>query len=369
MVLAVPEPAAAAMTNLKILYQLGAALGSSLTSIRSGSRHGPGLRAHQGRPRHHPAAGPQNQRARPQGRPHPRRCQTANGKTDETAGKPPPPAERNPTPSPPEKIHASRTIINHVLTNGEGVLSTNAMTDRRFSKGKSVHNLGIRSALCAPIKARKLWRSATTAKKSSASSTSTAPSKITPIPPTSLRLLTAIGLQAGMAVSNAQLYQAGPRRPNAWPPSAKPRPRCPTASKTSSRPCAAERTSSNGPARQQLPRPARLAHRRSQPGKNLQPDDEPAGLQPPARAATGSGQSQVLIDECLELIASDGQRKRRHGRRRHRPGSSGRPADPDGIHQVMMNLLSNALDAVEPQGASSASSVVTTPTTSKRSSK
>src|SRR4029450_3335926 len=29
MVLAVPEPAAAAMTNLKILYQLGAALGSS----------------------------------------------------------------------------------------------------------------------------------------------------------------------------------------------------------------------------------------------------------------------------------------------------------------------------------------------------
>ena len=29
MVLAVPEPAAAAMANLKILYQLGAALGSS----------------------------------------------------------------------------------------------------------------------------------------------------------------------------------------------------------------------------------------------------------------------------------------------------------------------------------------------------
>src|SRR6476619_301760 len=31
MVLAVPEPAAAAMTNLKLLYQLGAALGSSFT--------------------------------------------------------------------------------------------------------------------------------------------------------------------------------------------------------------------------------------------------------------------------------------------------------------------------------------------------
>src|SRR5439155_316701 len=56
----------------------------------------------------------------------------------------------------PEKIHASRTIINHVLQSGEGVLSSNAMADQRFSKGKSVHNLGIRSALCVPIKARRL---------------------------------------------------------------------------------------------------------------------------------------------------------------------------------------------------------------------
>src|SRR5215213_2601297 len=34
MVLAVPEPAAAAMTNLKLLYQLGAALGSSFTALQ-----------------------------------------------------------------------------------------------------------------------------------------------------------------------------------------------------------------------------------------------------------------------------------------------------------------------------------------------
>ena len=57
-----------------------------------------------------------------------------------------------------EKIHASRTIINHVLMTGEGVLSSNAMTDQRFSKGKSVHNLGIRSALCVPIKAPQACR-------------------------------------------------------------------------------------------------------------------------------------------------------------------------------------------------------------------
>ena len=82
--------------------------------------------------------------------------------------KPPPPKPRDPNvismatengndpASTADKIHASRTIINHVIQNGEGVLSTNAMSDQRFSKGKSVHNLGIRSALCVPIKARKL---------------------------------------------------------------------------------------------------------------------------------------------------------------------------------------------------------------------
>ena len=36
------------------------------------------------------------------------------------------------------------------------MLSSNAMMDRRFSSGKSVQNLGIRSALCVPIKARRL---------------------------------------------------------------------------------------------------------------------------------------------------------------------------------------------------------------------
>ena len=54
----------------------------------------------------------------------------------------------------PKKSTPRAPIINHVMTTGEGVLSSNAMTDQRFSKGKSVHNLGIRSALCVPIKAR-----------------------------------------------------------------------------------------------------------------------------------------------------------------------------------------------------------------------
>ena len=52
------------------------------------------------------------------------------------------------------KIAVSQTIIQHVISRKEGVLSSDAMTDQRFSKGKSVHNLSIRSAICVPIPGR-----------------------------------------------------------------------------------------------------------------------------------------------------------------------------------------------------------------------
>jgi len=48
------------------------------------------------------------------------------------------------------KIHVSRTILRAAM-NGEGVLSTNAMTDPRFAMGDSVQRYQIRSAICSPI--------------------------------------------------------------------------------------------------------------------------------------------------------------------------------------------------------------------------
>jgi signal transduction histidine kinase/pSer/pThr/pTyr-binding forkhead associated (FHA) protein len=193
LVLAVPEPAAAAMANLKLLYQLAATFGSSfdvdqvleivmdlvfehvkadrgiILLIDSKTEQ---LVAKVARTREEERADPNdtNQRA-------------------------------------PETIQASRTIVNHVLNTGEGVLSSNAMADKRFSKGKSVHNLGIRSALCVPIKARKMIEKGGDEVigviyiDSSVKNYTYAPDQ--------LRLLTAIGLQAGLAIQNAKLYQAG----------------------------------------------------------------------------------------------------------------------------------------------------------------
>jgi len=49
------------------------------------------------------------------------------------------------------RIPVSRTIVQHVLSRHEGVLSTNAMNDARFAAGDSVRDYGIRSAICVPV--------------------------------------------------------------------------------------------------------------------------------------------------------------------------------------------------------------------------
>jgi signal transduction histidine kinase len=55
-----------------------------------------------------------------------------------------------------------------------------------------------------------------------------------------------------------------------------------------------------------------------------------------------------LIEECIELIAPGANEKGVMAVADVEPDIPPAPLDPDGMHQVLMNLLSNALDAVEP---------------------
>ena len=314
MVLAVPEPAAAAMGNLKILYQFAAAVGSSYEVDQVLEvvmdlifEH---VKADRGIILLHDTKNneliPKVVRTR----------EDIVTKVEESAdGKP-----GN------EKIHASRTIINHVLLTGEGVLSSNAMTDQRFSKGKSVHNLGIRSALCVPIKARKLTDKGGESIigviyiDSSVRNYTYAPEQ--------LRLLTAIGLQAGMAIQNAELYQAQLQAE-----------RLAAVGETSA---ALSHSIKNilqalqggadvvemGLRRQQYHASRQgLADRPPQPRQDLRPDHEPAGLQQAARAATGDGQPEKADRRMRGAGRADRQGKGRDGRRRHRRKS---PRHADG---------------------------------------
>ncbi len=94
------------------------------------------------------------------------------------------------------RIPVSRTIIHHVISHGEGVLSTNAMNDKRFSAGDSVQSYGIRSAVCAPIRAGARILGVIHIDSQLANFTFT---------DAQLQLLSAVGRYVGLALSNIEL--------------------------------------------------------------------------------------------------------------------------------------------------------------------
>ncbi|MCC6679058.1 MAG: FHA domain-containing protein [Phycisphaerales bacterium] len=94
-------------------------------------------------------------------------------------------------------IHVSRTILQHAVKQGEGVLSSNAMNDPRFAAGDSVQRFHIRSAICSPIRFREHTFGAIYIDSSIANYTFT---------PEQLALMNAIGQHTGLALANADLY-------------------------------------------------------------------------------------------------------------------------------------------------------------------
>lgn len=54
-----------------------------------------------------------------------------------------------------EELAVSRTIVDYVLRENQGILVTNAQTDARFRAGASIHRHQIREAICVPMKGRR----------------------------------------------------------------------------------------------------------------------------------------------------------------------------------------------------------------------
>jgi two-component system, NtrC family, sensor kinase len=91
-----------------------------------------------------------------------------------------------------------RTILSVALQKGEGVLATNALSDPRFGSGDSVQRMSVRSAMCAPIRHRDRTFGAIyidSVSLPSAFSTE------------QLALLNAIGQHAGLALANLELHR------------------------------------------------------------------------------------------------------------------------------------------------------------------
>lgn len=97
------------------------------------------------------------------------------------------------------KIHVSKTILQHAIKKGEGILSSNAMTDPRFKSGDSVQQFAIHSAICCPIKFVDKTFGVVYIDSTVANYTFT---------PEQLALMNAIGRHTGLALANAEAYAA-----------------------------------------------------------------------------------------------------------------------------------------------------------------
>ncbi|MEM9065027.1 MAG: ATP-binding protein [Planctomycetota bacterium] len=94
------------------------------------------------------------------------------------------------------KIQVSKTILSHATKGQEGVLSTNAMNDPRFQAGDSVQSFNVRSAICSPITYRGDTYGAVYVDSTMANYTFTRGQ---------LALMNAVGRHTGLALANMDL--------------------------------------------------------------------------------------------------------------------------------------------------------------------
>ncbi len=108
-----------------------------------------------------------------------------------------------------EKMPISRTVMEHVLREKEGVLVSDAARDERFSSGQSIVRFGIREVICVPMKGRH-----ETLGVLYLDTRSTAQDVVLRGNPTGkftedhLKLASAIGHQAALALEETRYHQA-----------------------------------------------------------------------------------------------------------------------------------------------------------------
>lgn len=237
-----------------------------------------------------------------------------------------------------EGIVASRTILNHVVQSREGVLCSNVLADARFQSGKSVHNMGMRSVICAPIVARETVLGVIHVDSQVTRHT---------FNEHELKLLVAIGNQTGLAIENQRLVQAQLQR---------------------------ERLAAAGET------VAYLSHyiKNILQGMRSGADVVARGLSRKDLAMTGQGwqivernldrsynlmlnmlafskqrepnlemlQVNRIVEECVGLVQKQADDARAVLLADLDETVPAAPLDFDGVHQVVLNLLENAIDAV-----------------------
>ncbi len=110
---------------------------------------------------------------------------------------------------PDERMTISKTIVDYVLEKGEGVITTDAPTDKRFSPAQSIVDYQIREAICVPIQGRHTTLGVLYADIRAGGSAGPAAAKLGQrgrFSQDQLMLMVAIGHQAGLAIENTIFY-------------------------------------------------------------------------------------------------------------------------------------------------------------------
>ncbi len=179
---------------------------------------------------------------------------------------------------PDERLTISRTIVDHVLTEGQGVITSDASGDKRFGPAQSIVDYNIREAICVPVQGRHVTLGVIYADIQSGSGVSfnndgtVAPTSRGKFSQDHLMLMVAIGHQAGLAIENTEFVQGrGRSRPSGSRRSDRQSPRCriiyqehPARHPRRQLP---DRHGAKGDRRGD--RPARLDDRREEPGEDL----------------------------------------------------------------------------------------------------
>ncbi|MHC5537611.1 ATP-binding protein [Singulisphaera rosea] len=114
------------------------------------------------------------------------------------------------TAEPDERMTISRTIVDHVLDKGQGVITSDAPGDKRFGPAQSIVDFGIREAICVPVQGRHVTLGVLYADIRAASgivfSDLNNVGSRSRFSQDHLMLMAAIGHQAGLAIENTVFY-------------------------------------------------------------------------------------------------------------------------------------------------------------------
>ncbi len=108
-----------------------------------------------------------------------------------------------------ERMTISQTIVDYVLEKGEGVITTDAPTDKRFSPAQSIVDYQIREAICVPIQGRHTTLGVLYADIQAdigAAMAADKPGQRGRFSQEQLTLMAAIGHQSGLAIENTIFY-------------------------------------------------------------------------------------------------------------------------------------------------------------------